>query len=73
MIAVGKADECIEAEEILRHEEISGLPEKRLLSSGYKRKDLGKFEGSPSKKTRNLPKDVGVHKPMRKKKGKRRR
>eukprot|EP00976_Prorocentrum_cordatum_P062683 1176812-Prorocentrum_minimum.AAC.1 len=34
MIAVGKADECIQ-EEILRHE-ISGLAEKRL-SSGYKR------------------------------------
>ena len=31
MIAVGKADECIQ-EEILRHEEISGLAEKRLSS-----------------------------------------
>ena len=35
---------------ILRHEEISGLAEKRL-SSGYKRKDLvEQFEGSPSNK-----------------------
>eukprot|EP00959_Pyramimonas_sp_CCMP1952_P054557 1140486-Pyramimonas_sp.AAC.1 len=69
MIAVGKADECIQ-EEILRHEEISGLAEKRL-SSEYKRrrKDLGQFEGSPSKKARNLVEDVGVHKPMRKRKG----
>ena len=70
MIAVGKADECIQ-EEILRHEEISGLAEKRL-SSEYKRKDLGQLEGSPSKKARIFPKDMGVHAPVRKKKGKRR-
>ena len=43
MIAVGKADECIQ-EEISRHEEISGLAEKGQ-SSGYKRKDMGQFEG----------------------------
>lgn len=44
MIAVlGKAEECIQ-EEILRHEEISGLAEKRL-STEYKRKDLGQLEG----------------------------
>ena len=56
----------------MRHEEISGLAEKRL-SSGYKRKDFRQFEGSPSKKTRKLPKEVGVHTPVRKKKGKRRK
>ena len=44
----------------MRHEEISGLAEKRL-SIGYKRKDLGQFEGSPSKKARNSPKDITVY------------
>ena len=56
----------------MRHEEISGLAEKRL-PSGYKRKDLGQLEGSPSKKARKLAEKVGVHTPVRKKKGKRRK
>eukprot|EP00959_Pyramimonas_sp_CCMP1952_P452721 9467059-Pyramimonas_sp.AAC.1 len=34
------------------------------------RKDLGQFEGSPCKKTRKFSKDVGVHTPVRRKKGK---
>ena len=56
----------------MRHEEISGLAEKRL-SSVNTRKDLGQLEGSPSKKARFFPKDMGVHAPVRKKKGKRRK
>ena len=58
----------------MRREEIFGLAEKRL-SSEYKRKDLRQFaEGSPSNiKARIFQKDIGVHAPVRKKKGKRRK
>eukprot|EP00959_Pyramimonas_sp_CCMP1952_P060483 1263657-Pyramimonas_sp.AAC.1 len=77
MIAVGKADECIQ-EEILSHEEISGLTVRRRFG-GYKWKDVEQLEGSPRKKTRNSltvhqrPDDASVHKPVKRRKGKRRK
>ena len=77
MIAIGKADVCIQTES-LSHEEISGRP--LGGSSGrYKRKDMEQSEGSPTKKSKKVLTvrtemcDVSVRKAVQKREGKRKK